>query len=263
MRSGLLVVVPAVVGMFASSMRADVAMISPSKDNTLFEDPTGSLSNGAGGYLYAGKTGINAMNRLRRGIMAFDIAGNIPAGSIINSVTLSMELNNVGAHGVQTITLTKVMADWGEGISDAGEAAGGGGAPSEPNDATWIHRFFNTSSWTTAGGDFAGAPSAGRTVDANGTYVWDSTSNAAMVADVQDWLNNPSTNFGWMIRGNEVTPNSVARFGTQENTFPARRPVLTVDFTPTIPATSTFGVALALIATVGLGLTVLWRRQRA
>jgi len=53
------------------------------------------------------------------------------------------------------IELHKLLADWGEGTSQAtGEE--GQGAPATPNDATWRHRFFDTIFWTNEGGDRRG-----------------------------------------------------------------------------------------------------------
>ena len=66
---------------------ADIINITPSKDNTLYQyDPAdGDTSNALGFHLFAGKT---AMGELRRGVLAFNIAGSIPAGSTITGVTL-------------------------------------------------------------------------------------------------------------------------------------------------------------------------------
>src|SRR5689334_5761947 len=68
---------------------AVTVMLAPQKDNTLYEDSTGSLSNGRGVYLYTGKTGVAG---LRRGLIAFDLTG-IPFNAVIQDVTLSMFLS--------------------------------------------------------------------------------------------------------------------------------------------------------------------------
>src|SRR5213082_4004331 len=71
---------------------AETININPSKDNTLYEyvPADGDLSNALGFHFFAGET---AMSELRRGVLAFDIAGNIPAGSTITSVTLSIHMS--------------------------------------------------------------------------------------------------------------------------------------------------------------------------
>ena len=62
-------------------------VLTPSRDNTLYESPTGELSNGAGEYLFAGST-LNG-NR-RRALLAFDVAGQLPAEATIESATLTL-----------------------------------------------------------------------------------------------------------------------------------------------------------------------------
>ena len=124
------------------------------------------------------------MGELRRGVLAFDIAGNIPVGSTILGVTLSLNMSRTADNTARTIELHKLLADWGEGTSVApGEE--GDGAPATTNDATWRHRFFDTIFWTTEGGDFSATVSASQSVGAVGMYMW---SSSQMVADVQSWL---------------------------------------------------------------------------
>ena len=48
---------------------ADTAVLSPVRDNTLYEDSAGSFSNGAGDYLFAGST---ARGSIRRALLAFE-----------------------------------------------------------------------------------------------------------------------------------------------------------------------------------------------
>jgi hypothetical protein len=122
-----------------------------------------------------------------------------------------------------------VLADWGEGASNATGGGGGSGAPAAAGDATWLHTFFNTATWTTAGGDFLGASSATTAVGGVANYTWTSPQ---LAADVQSWLAAPATNFGWLLLGNEAVNQTVKRFDTRENATAAFRPVLSVDYTP-------------------------------
>ena len=201
-----------------------VITIGPSKDNTLYQSDTGSLSNGAGPSFFVGTT---AGSLIRRGVIAFDIAGSVPAGATINTVALRLNMSMTLA-AAQPVELHRLLADWGEGTSVA-PGGGGGGAPATTNDATWIHRFFNTVTWTNPGGDFSPSVSARTTVGAPGSYVWGSTPE--MVADVQGWLNNPGSNFGWLLLGNEATSQTAKRFDSKENPTPSSRPTLTIDYT--------------------------------
>jgi len=197
--------------------------LTPSKDNTLYEDGAGGRSNGAGDHFFVGRTG---QNRIVRGLIAFDVAGNVPAGSTINSATLTLNMSMTKS-GNTTVGLHSVSQNWGEGISNAGMGEGGG-AFATTGDATWLHNFFNTSTWTTAGGDFNATASATQTVGGVGGYTWASTSQT--VANVQSWLDNAADNFGWLVLGNETA--IAKRFDTRENPTPANRPRLTIDFDP-------------------------------
>jgi hypothetical protein len=205
-----------------TSARAGIVNITPIKDNTLYEyDPAeGDHSNGAGFHFFAGE---NGMGERRRGVVAFDVAGTIPPGSTITAVTLTMNMSMTPA-GVETVELHKLLADWGEGTSHApmGE---GDGAPATPNDATWRHRFFDTIFWSTEGGDFSATVSASQSVGGVGQYMW---SSAQMAGDVQEWLDNPATNFGWLVLGDESTIATAKRFDTRESASP---PVLTIQYT--------------------------------
>ena len=219
-----------------SNTFAVTVVLSPQKDNTLYEDAGGQSSNGQGIYLFAGRTNVP---NLRRGLIAFDLT-SIPTNATITGVTLSMFLSMTHG-GSATVSLSKALRDWGEGASDAGEP-GGFGIQAETNDATWLHTFYDTSFWTAPGGDFSAVTSATTTVNAVDTsYTWN---GSGLVADVQAWVSNPSNNFGWVIRGNETTNGKAQRFNTGENS--SNPPQLTVIYqpststpTPTPTATTT------------------------
>ena len=207
----------------ASSLNAAIINIMPSKDNTLYEfDPKeGDFSNSLGFHFFAGNT---AMSEIRRGVLAFDIAGSIPPGSTITAASLSLNMSRSPTNTAYVVELHNLLADWGEGTSIApGEE--GEGAPATANDATWRHRFFDTIFWTTQGGDFSATVSASQSVGGTGHYMW---SSAQMVADVQSWLNNPASNFGWLVLGDETAIATAKRFDTRESASP---PILTIEFT--------------------------------
>jgi hypothetical protein len=200
--------------------------ISPSRDNTLYQDNGGALSNGAGEFIFVGNTNTS---KVRRAVIAFDIAGAIPAGVIIESAELKLTLSKTRASS-ETVTLHRLNADWGEGSSHAaGEE--GGGAASQQGDATWIHRFYNTELWTTPGGVFESTAAASVVVSTAGNYALGSTES--MVANVQSWLDAPVTNFGWLIKGNESGSQTASRFNSKENSNVSGRPILRVTYTET------------------------------
>jgi spore coat protein A len=206
---------------------ADVVNLQASKDNTIYSESS-DLSNGSGAYFFAGRTNVGPV---RRGLVAFNVS-SIPSGATVNSVTLTLYMSRTQA-GAENVGVHRVTSDWGEGASNApGQEGDGDGA--ETGDATWMHTFYNTSLWTSAGGDFVGTASA--TTSVAGTGVYYAWTSAGMVTDVQSWVNTPATNFGWILIGNETTTQTAKRFNSRQNNTANQRPVLTVDFTP--PATT-------------------------
>lgn len=222
--------------LLAAPAFADVVQFGASKDNTIYQNTDNS--NGAGDHIFAGRAAALNPNPVRRALLAFDLT-SIPAGSTINSVTLRLRLSRASSSTLRLTSLHRVLADWGEGTSDAG-AGGvgigeGDGVPATANDATWNNRFHPATAWTTLGGDFEATPSASLNVGAiNNFYTFGST--AGMVADVQLWLDNPAQSFGWIVRGVETSAATAKRFDSRTFVTEANRPLLTVDYTP--PATA-------------------------
>jgi len=212
-----------------SSAVADEVLFGPSKDNTLYEDSAGSISNGAGQYMFAGRVALAGGGRTRRAVIAFPVADFVPADSTITTVTLTLWMSRTPA-GDQPVALHRLTSDWGEGTSDAPLEEGGGTAATQ-DDATWRHTFFNTEFWNSSGGDFVTAPSGSMVIGGIGSYTWPSTPQ--MVQDVQDWLDDPDSNFGWLLLGNEESLATSKRFNTREFVDdPSKQPVLTIAFTP-------------------------------
>ena len=229
------------VGGVSTKALAGSTTIVADRDNTLYELDAGNSSNGAGQHLFTGRSGIGFV---MRGLLRFDVAGSVPAGATIDSVSLQMNASR-GLNFPQDISIHSVLADWGEGTSDApGEE--GGGTVATAGDATWIHTFNPGSLWTNPGGDFDAAPSATTTVLGLGLVTWSST--PAMIANAQLWLDNPGSNYGWLLQGDESTNMTAVRFDSRENPDPALRPMLTIEYT-SAPAPGALGL-LALTASV-------------
>jgi len=206
---------------------ADVVVVTPSRDNTLYEHAGGGLSNGSGEHFF---TGLTAVNEVRRGLIHFDIHAAVPRGSTIESVTLTLNCSlTPPATSPTAVSLHAARQDWGEGESDA-EGAEGAGTAAEPGDATWLHTFYDTDLWDNAGGDFDPTSSATQTVGAStGFYSW---TGGTMAADVQGWLDDPASNDGWFLVGDEQTLRSARRFDSREHAIEANRPSLMIAFTP-------------------------------
>ena len=166
--------------------------------------------------------GLDHWTGLRtRGLMDFDVAGNVPAGATINSASLTVYVSLTASTTtvLPNVELHKTLADWGEGTSKSSATTYPYMPPygnATTGDATWKHTFYNTQFWATPGGDFSPTVSATTVFGLDGTYsTW--SSNAQMVADVQGWANNPTTNFGWLLKGDE-TQESGKLIETREST---------------------------------------------
>jgi len=201
------------------------------RDNTLYEENV-LFSNGQGAYFFAGSTDQGA---LRRGLLKFDIASNLPPDALIVSATLRLSVSRHPSFGSkpEQFALHRLLADWGEGASDA-PAEEGVGVAAEEGDATWSYAFFsitptNLISWTTPGGDFVPTASASTTIGVtDGMYYW--RPSPGMIADLMYWLKFPDDNHGWLLQGNESEQRTARRFDSRENDMAANRPVLYVEY---------------------------------
>ena len=206
---------------------AEFALLRPRQDSTLIESASGAFANGSGPAFFAGRVSSSS-GSIRRALIAFEPAEAIPAGSRITAVTVTLRLHPSGTNaGPVTLGLHRVIAGWGEGVSSS---SGGGGAPSQPGDSTWLHRSYPDLFWVSPGGDFDPVPHGNALVDQPDHYSWESTPE--MVADIQSWLDDPPGNNGWMLMGDESRPTTVKRFDSREEPEENSRPVLTVEFVP-------------------------------
>jgi hypothetical protein len=205
-------------------------------DTTLYEE-SDWLSNGKGEYFFAGAT---RDGNLRRGLVKFDIAGNLPPDGLIISATLRLFVSLHPFYNPQSqpFSIHRLTADWAEGASDALEP-GGSGASATESDATWTFSYFSLTpteriSWTNPGGDFLPSASATTMVgESYDHYTWGPS--PGMLADLRHWLRYPDDNYGWIVLGNESENWTARRFGTRESSEPAFRPVLTVGYVQAYP----------------------------
>ena len=201
------------------AVRVDLAA---SQDATLYEDDQGLIASGAGEHLFVGLTNQPG---IRRSLIAFDLSA-VPTDARIHSVELTLTLSRTGLPlFANPIALHRATASWGEGATDP-TLNEGSGEDALPGDATWVHRTFDDQPWATPGGDFAPDASATTEVGRLGPYTWGPTD--AMVADVQAWLDDPGSNRGWALVGDEVTRRGVKRFDSRQRADETKRPVLLV-----------------------------------
>lgn len=224
----------------AVSATVDTRTFQPIADTVIFfGGPTGSATTGASNALGenlsvgqdAGEAGV------RRSLLRFDLSSIAP-GSVIEGVEL--RLFETRSRENYDVSVHRVLQAWGEGTSNGGS----GGAPGTATmgDATWLNAVLPGVAWNTPGGDFESVASATTNVGFAGAfYTW---SSARMVADVQSWVDAPSSNHGWILIGLENVIKNPKLFGSAES---AVSPMLSVQVTP-VPEPAAY-----LMLALGLG----------
>lgn len=214
--------------LWCHAMAAPVEVVlPPAADATIFDGtPSAPLADGTGEYLWSLATGGGL---LRRALIRFDL-GALPSGAVVTSVELSLYESTPRPRNRPTLTLHRVLAPWTEGPANTGSF--GGGAPASAGDVTWWQRVHPVQPWTNPGGDFVTSASGGAQVGSPGSRIrWAST--PALVADVQAWIANPTTNHGWILVGSaadEADSLNAKRFDSRESAVVANRPQLRVTY---------------------------------
>jgi hypothetical protein len=255
----------------AISARADVIDLGANHDTTIFQNNVNNAAGGGPG-IFAGTNGAASP---RRGLISFDLS-SIPAGATITNVQLTLTVGQIAGSGgsggsnTETIGLFAVAANrpWGEGTAESGATSIGGtgqGAAAGVGDATWNQSAFSLTSWTNPGGDFVSTASASLKLNnaAQGvSFTWLST--AQLVADVQGWLNNPSTNNGWeIINADEHDATTFDGFYSREgaNAGATSNELPSLQVTYSVPAPEPTSGALVAIAAVATASVRPFRRR--
>ena len=268
---------------------ADAGLFSmtSSKDNTLYEYDPADLqspfnSNGSGDFISAGRNYSRSL--IRRGLIHFDLS-SIPAAAVVVPGTAQLALRVVDipkkdASGEsRDFWLARLDRDWGEGASEAnaGASGAGSGAAAAEDDATWLHTMYDPAIhdprnpdpadpgyWPQEGAlgaapilDYAAYGPPDGTVlpadhdDALGPVTF---ASPAMEADINAWLAGPTSNFGWIVLGDEriddSTRSSNRGFASREHAvYP---PSLTFEYS-VVPEPASIVLLL-------MGVAMLWLR---
>ena len=177
----------------ASSSRAGVISVAPAAD-TRISSLNPDTNFGAGTDFVVGAQGNNVAGAINRALLQFPVAGSIPPGAVIRDATLSVNVWREPFSAVDSsFELHRILTPW------------------EESQATWnISRAGVL--WTGPGGvagtDFAETPSSSQASGlANGPILFSN-----LGSDVQNWLDHPEQNYGWVMLS-----------GSEDNRFTARR----------------------------------------
>jgi len=165
---------------------------------------------------------------VRTAMLRFDnIFASIPTGATINSATLNLTVTNA----IEGLSLATMLATWDE------------------STVTWD--TFGVGVPSTGGGITPDGVEAAAALQVVGTYTG---GDIDVTARVQDWLDNPGTNFGWAFLRDDVNRGT---FVAAEGLTVSERPLLTIDYTA-IPEPN----ALAMLAIGSFGLLTSGRRRK-
>ncbi|MCK4589625.1 MAG: DNRLRE domain-containing protein [Nanoarchaeota archaeon] len=169
---------------------------------------------------YGGATDIRigesaSLYKAFRGIIWFNLS-HILNGTEIESVSLSLYFYNIPGGD-----------DTGNRTHNVHRVQQSPARPWEELEVTWDD-YNSTNNWTTPGGDFNATPTNSQTFDSSALGSWISYN---VTTDVQDFINNPSTNFGWIIKDiNETEDKTQRDYRSSEYGTALLRPKLEIVF---------------------------------
>jgi hypothetical protein len=171
----------------------------------------------------------------------------MPSNATIDNVTLQLTNGSSGAAAL-TIYVHPVSQAWSEGSVNIGCAYNAATCPTIGaaltagfTDATWINAVSgaNLTAWSTLGGGAYPPANASASAAAVASPVSLTTtiafSSAQLITDVNGWIANSATNFGWVLKVDEPNVTSSAslkRYVSREGNGATndQKPKLTITF---------------------------------
>jgi hypothetical protein len=217
------------------SAHADSLTIGPSGDTWMLALAPDNNMGGADNFAAGFNTQLSPM----RALIRFNLS-SIPTNATVTSAVLTLTVIKADHAGPATYNLHRVLKDWNEGVGTSGTGTSDTGAQALDGETTWTARIFPSTNWTSAGA--SSTSDASSTISAftvlsnanTGNYTWGSTAN--MVSDVQVWVNNTNSNFGWLFKDALETSGTARRWASRENATASSRPSLVVNYT--VPSSS-------------------------
>ena len=194
-----------------SDARAATILLPVSADTFIISS---APDNNAGGNTLL-NLGTDGAGGVRRGLLRFDLSA-IPANATVTSAVLRLTVVRIPVGGPvnSNFELHRMLADW-----SGGTQAGNSGAPAAEGEVTWNSRLHGTGGWTDPGAASDAEPTASASQFVNSisgvTYEW---AGAGVIRDVRDWMNEPGSNFGWLLRSdNEESLRTARAFAALEH----------------------------------------------
>jgi hypothetical protein len=211
-------------------LAADRITLHPVADTTLLAVNPG-FNLGAEEQLTVGGVNHTPPNGRARMLVRFDLP-KLPVGSVITNVILQVSvLKKNDDAPPETVGLHRVLRSWNEGVK-----TGRTGQLATAGEATWLDRAKGSAQWAAPGGlagtDFTSAASTRQALNGVGRYTF--PSSPALIAEVQTWRSDPTSNYGWMlVSENEDQEASARRIASRERTGDS--PVLILEYSAPQP----------------------------
>jgi hypothetical protein len=179
-----------------------------------------------------------------RALLRFDVAGRIPAGSRIRSVTflvwMTVQPPNDETDPNAWFDFHRVLLPWNEGAGTSLTPGASVGRAAQAGEVCWDYRSFPGVPWAIPGGaagaDYDAAVSGSTfitEIPSDSPFLTSAVSNR-LVQDFQFWLDHPEQNHGWLMKGqNESNRWTAKRFMTPESNIDDY-PRVEVTYTPPI-----------------------------
>lgn len=224
--TGVMAIVPATGETISLKPVADTSIFAAAPRNNL----------GASASMAVGS---NAKNQPGRGLLRFDVAAALPPGAVVTRASLAFSvMKDPPAPENSTFEVHRMLVAWTEG-----QGPGNLGRAAVVGETSWTNRIHPDVPWSAPGGtpgiDFATNASAVVSMLNEGRYEMEAP---GLGEDVQTWINDPSSNFGWMLKNNlEGTAQTARRVATRED--PDNAATLTIDYTlPLLPTLERWGI---------------------
>jgi hypothetical protein len=219
----LLVSLPATLAWFGPVSGA-VIVLTPDADAGLREGSPDINAGIASDYI----VGHIALGETFRALLRFNLEA-IPTNAVIQLAQLSVtDVSRQGAQAPASFGLHRVLRPWTEGTNF--------GFGIQPGEVSWNSARHGQTAWESPGA--SGPSDAVATTSGaagSGGVSLNFVSTPGLVADLQHWLVQPQSNFGWLLyTDQENTPRSARRLAAREH--PVSPPRLTVHYVvPTPP----------------------------
>lgn len=183
-------------------------------EDSIFDAQNPTVNYGTNTDLNVGE--INSGTRVWRTIIQFDLS-DIPAGSVVNSATLSLRAKSDASSNARTFRVYRVLRNWVVG------------------EVTW-NVYSSGNNWGTAG---CGNTTTDREATDIGTRAFTATETLNEFKDftltasaVEEMLPGGTfTNNGFLIKADTETDDFYA-FNSSNNGSEANNPKLVIDYTP-------------------------------